>query len=256
MEFLHKYDENPFLDLAWNTPEQKQGAVNIIGGNSMNFRTPVKVAEHLSANYPIKTVNLVLPDALKTKLPTLENFLFLSSTDSGSFGSAEELKTAIDSADDSLLIGDLSKNNITRAAVATAVTEAEKPVILTRDAVDLIAEEASDKLLANQNLVFMASIPQLQKLFRAVYYPKMLMMSQSLVQVAEALHKFTLSYPTQIITLHNGQVLVAKNGNVHTGILSGYTPLTFWMGEAAAKILANNLFNPNNFEKATIFSLL
>ena len=106
----------------------------------------------------------------------------------------------------------------------------------------------------NENLIFMASVAQLQKLLRAVYYPKMLLMSSSLVQVAEVLHKFTLSYPVAIVTLHNGQVLVARSGVVKAVELekTGYSALTFWNGEMAAKIVGVNLYNPNQFIEASI----
>ena len=260
MDYLKKIDQPETIkqELLWNIPEQKQGDVNIIGGNGQSFRTPVKVAEYLMANYPVKNVNLVLPDALKSKLPPLPNLRFLTSTDSGSFASGDELKMVFDTADFNLLIGDISKNSITAEAVASACVICDKPVLITRDAVDAVAEKATERLLMNEKLILMASMPQLIKLFRAVYYPKMILLGQPLIQVAEALHKFTLSYPAQIITLHNGQVLVAKNGNVVTVPLekTDYSPLSFWMGELASKIVAVNLYNPNNFEKAVVASLV
>ena len=122
---------------------------------------------------------------------------------------------------------------------------------------DLVAENGAERLLMNENLIFFASVPQLIKLLRAVYYPKMLLQSQSLIQVAEVLHKFTLSYPVRIVTLHNEQVLVAENGIVKAVALSatGYSPITIWGGELAAKIVAMNLYNPNSFIKATVTSL-
>ena len=90
----------------------------------------------------------------------------------------------------------------------------------------------------NENLILMGSVMQLTKLLRAVYYPKMLLASQSLVQVAEVLHKFTLSYPVGIVTLHNGQILVAKDGMVKAVELShsGYSPIMVWGGEIPATI--------------------
>ncbi|MBQ6375583.1 hypothetical protein IJJ37_01490 [Candidatus Saccharibacteria bacterium] len=257
MDYLHKYSQNPFPDLFWNIPEQKSGTVNVIGGNAQNFRTPVKTAETLLRDYPIKTVNLVLPDVLKPKLPPLDNLIFLSSTDSGSFGSADELSSAMNAADSNLLIGDLSKNSITKDAVLSALSDSATPVIITRDAVDLVADTITDSLLLHDNLAFLVSMPQLQKLFRAVYYPKMLTLTQPFIQVAEALHKFTLSYAVKIVTMHDGQIIVAVNGNVSSIPLdkTSYTPLTFWLGAPAIKILAMNLFNPNNFECATVSSL-
>ena len=84
MEYFEKVEENIAKDLLWNIPERKQGVVNVIGGNSQNFRTPVRVAEYLTEKYPIETVNLILPDALKSKLPPMPNFKFLESTETGS----------------------------------------------------------------------------------------------------------------------------------------------------------------------------
>ena len=134
---------------------------------------------------------------------------------------------------------------------------AEKPTLITRDSVDVLAENLSEQTLMNENLMFLASMPQLIKIFRAVYYPKMILLSQSLVQVAEALHKFTLSYPASIITLHNGQILLAKNGLVKAVPLekTNYTPLSIWQGELAAKIVAMNLYNPDQFLDATISAI-
>jgi len=257
MDYFTKIEVKPTPDLTWNIPETKQGTVNVVGGNSQNFRIPIKISEYLSTHYPIEKVITVLPDSLKNQLPALPNLTFLNSTDSGSFASEKELTKAINSADFTLLLGDLSKNTITAQVVASASKIAEKPLLITRDTVDLIADRASDQLLTNDQLIFFASMPQLQKLFRAVYYPKMLLLSQSLVQVADALHKFTLSYPAKIITLHNEQILIAENGEVKAVPLekSGYAPLTFWQGELAAKITALNLFNPNNFLNATICAI-
>ena len=257
MDFFSKIAAKPDPDLTWNIPEQKQGRLNIIGGNAQSFRTEIKIAEFATQKYPLENVNIVLPDILKTKLPDLPNFVFLSSTDSGSFANEKELENSLNTADSNLFLGDFSKNSITEKAVASACENSEKPLLITRDAVDLIADQNPEKLLQNENLIFFASLPQLQKLFRAVYYPKMLLLSQSLVQVADALHKFTLSYPTKIITLHNEQILVAENGTVKTVPLAktDFQPLTFWQGELAIKIAALNLYNPHNFSNATISAL-
>ena len=257
MDYLHKIDQNPYRDLYWNIPEQKQGVVGVVGGNSQSFRIPVNVAEILTTKYPIKTVNLILPDALKSTLPPLDGLIFLPSTDSGSFSDGKSLAEAINTTDFSLMIGDLSKNSITAKAIKSACQNSEKPLLITRDSVDLLTAEITEKTLMNESLMIFASMAQLQKLFRAVYYPKVLLLSQSLVQVAEALHKFTLSYPVSIITLHDGQILVAKNGVVNVVPLekSEYSPLTIWNGELAAKIAALNLYNPNNFLAATTAAL-
>lgn len=254
MDGFEKLETNPYEDLRWNIPERKQGVVNVIGGNGGSFRSEVKVAEFVSDKFPVQEVKVVMPDALKGKLPPLPNFVFLPSTESGSFAESQELIDVFDTADFNLVIGDLSKNAKTGRAIASAVKNSEKMTLLTRDAVDLIAENMPDRVLMNENVVFLASVAQLQKLLRAVYYPKMLLMSSSLVQVAEVLHKFTLSYPVAIVTLHNEQVLIAKNGTVKAVALvkTDYSPMAFWNGEVAGKIVGMNLYNPNMFIEATV----
>lgn len=255
--YFEKIDTMPADDLLWNLPEQKQGVVNIVGGNVQKFRTSTKVGEYLASNYPIKTVNLVLPDALEGKLPPLDNFVFLPSTEAGSLAGGD-LAEAIAAADYNLIIGDLSKNTITGKAVASACESSDRPLLITRDSVDLVAENGPERLLMNERLIIMGSLAQLQKMLRAVYYPKMLLLSQSLVQVTEVLHKFTLSYPAKIVTLHNGQILVAVNGTVKAVPLdkSSYSPIMIWSGELAAKIVAVNMFNPDRFIDATVTAIL
>lgn len=253
MDYFEKLEKNLYEDLKWNIPERKQGIVNIIGGNAQHFRTEVKSAEFMNAEYPVEMVNLVMPDALQGKLPPLDNFRFLPSNESGGFAGSQELIDVFGAADFNLVLGDLSRNTVTGKAVTSACEFTEKMTLITRDSVDLAAENEPEKLLMNENLIIFGSVPQLVKLLRAVYYPKMLLQSQSLIQVAEVLHKFTLSYPVKIVTLHNGQVLVAGDGIVKAVELglTGYSPIMLWGGELAAKIVAMNLYNPNQFIGAT-----
>lgn len=253
MDYFTRVEKENYEDLTWNIPEQKQGIVNIIGGNSQNFRTEVRTAEFITANYPIKEVRLVLPNVLKNNLPDLPNLVFLPSTDSGSFNESQELNNVFNSADFNLLLGDLSKNSVTGTAVVGACRRSEKMTLLTRDTVDIVADNDPERTLMNENLIFFTSMAQLQKLLRAVYYPKMLLLTQSLVQVSEVLHKFTLSYPVKLVTLHDGQILLAENGTIRVVSIeeSVYSPVTIWSGELAAKITVLNLFNPNNFLPAS-----
>lgn len=257
MDFFTKIEQNPYPDLLWNIPEQPLGVVNVVGGNAGSFRTPVKVAETLGTNYPVKEIRLVLPDALQGKLPPLPEVVYLKSTESGSFADGDELATAFAAADFNLVVGDLSKNSITGKALISACVSSEKPTLITRDVVDLLAEHCTEATLMNENLILFASLAQLIKVMRGVYYPKMVTLSQSLVQLAETLHKFTLSYPVKIVTLHNGQILVAADGTVTALPLenTGFTPLSLWMGDASTRIAALNLYNPSKFTEATVVGL-
>ena len=257
MEYFEKIEKNPYEDMYWNLPEQRQGTVNIIGGNVQSFRTEVKTAEYLAGNYPVKTVRVVLPEALSPKLPPMPNFVFLPATVAGGFAEQAGITEAINTAEYSLITGELSKNAITGKAVVSACESSARPLLITRDTVDIVAENGPEKLLMNDNITVMGSLAQLQKLLRAVYYPRMLLLGQSLVQVAETLHKFTLSYPVGVVTLHAGQILVAKAGTVKAVPLekSGYSPMMLWSGELAAKIVALNLYNPNDFVGASVAAI-
>lgn len=258
MNYFEKLENNPYEDLNWNIPERQTGTVNVIGGNAGNFRTEIKIAEYMASIYPLQEVKVVVPGALKGKLPNLSNIVFLPSTDSGGFAESQELINIFDVVDFNLVLGDLSKNKITGHAIANAVKDSEKMLLLTRDAIDVLVDNMPERWLMNENVMILASIAQLQKLLRSVYYPKMLLMSSSLIQIADVLHKFTLSYPVEITTLHNGQVIVAKNGIVKAVALekAGYSPIMFWNGEVASKIVGMNLYNPSKFIEATIDAIM
>ncbi len=256
MEFFTKITENPAADLFWNLPETPKGAAHVIGGNAQSFQTVVRTAEFLAANYPLASVDVVLPASLRPQLPPLPNFRFLPATATGSFSGAE-LASALEGGDYNLIAGDLSKNAITAQAVTTTLATVTTPTLVTRDAVDLLAAAHPEKVLLNASVNFLASASQLQKLLRAVYYPKVMTLSQPLLQIAEILHKFTLSFATGIITLHDAQILVAKHGTVQAVPLSasGFSPLTLWGGQFAAQIVALNLFNPSNFVAASVAAI-
>ena len=85
----------------------------------------------------------------------------------------------------------------------------------------------------------------------------MILLSQPLTQIAETLHKFTLSYNSCMITFVGGQILVAKNGLVRAVPIenTSYSPITLWGGELAAKIAVMNLFNPGKPIEASIAAL-
>lgn len=253
MDFLEKLTDNPATDLYWNIPEAKQGIINIVGGHAQSFRTPVKTAEYLVAHYPVRAVRTVLPSALRPQLPPADNLIFLDSTDAGSFADSAQLSSAIAAADFTILVGDLSRNSITTKAIGDAVATTPKPLLITRDAVEAALSTHPDQALMRPNLIWFAALPQLQKLLRAIYYPKVLTLTQPLVQIADTLHKLTLSYPCKIITLVDANLLVVENGRVLAIPLeqSGFSPFTLWGGELAARIAAMNLYNPGQFLNAT-----
>lgn len=260
--YWRKQSKPLFDDLIWNIPEQKTGEITVIGGNSQNFSAIIRISEFLNSNFPIKNVNTLLPDSLRSQLPPLGNILFAPTTDSGSFAKSRELNQYISTAEFTLLAGDLSKNSATAIALTDAIMQSSnqeivRPLLITRDSIDLLAPTAA-QILNHPQLFIVGSMVQLQKIFRAVYYPKMIMLSQPLIPVIETLHKFTLTYPTTILTFHQDNILVATHGDVtSTHIVdTEYSPISLWSGQLAARITALNLYNPHKTLEATTAAIL
>lgn len=262
LSYWQKQSKPLFDDLIWNIPEQKTGNITVIGGNSQNFSAIVRISEFLNNNFPFKSVSTILPDVLRSQLPPLGNLYFAPSTNSGSLAKSGELNRFFETANFTLIAGDLSKNSATAIAITDAVArtlnkDTIHPLLLTRDTVDLLAPTAG-QILAHPQLFLVASMVQLQKVFRAIYYPKMILLSQPLISVIETLHKFTLTYPTTILTFHQDNVIVASHGKVtSTHIVdTEYSPISLWSGQLAARIAALNLFNPNKSLEATTAAVL
>lgn len=258
MEYWTKQTEPLFKDLEWNFPEQKSGIVAVIGGNSNNFSATAKIAEYLSGSYPIARVETYLPDSLQRKIPSIPGINFVPSTESGSIAKSEELNQALAQADFGLFPGDLSKNSATSIAMTDAIKNTSCPIIFTRDAVDIATTEISS-IIEDHKLFILASMTQLQKIFRSLLYPKMLLLSQPLMPTVETLHKFTLSYNNcTIITYHQNQIIIAQNGKVITTPIekTSYTPLTFFTGTLSADLVAYNLWNPSKPLEASATAIL
>lgn len=258
LSYWKKQDQKPlFENLSWNIPEQKTGTVNVVGGNSQSFVAPIKAAEFISSKFPISRTNVVLPDSLKNKVPPLPNIILTPSTDSGSFAKDEALEKIIENGDFSIFIGDMSKNSITTVAISDAIKNTTKPVILARDSIGTILPEAAN-IIERESLFIMGSMAQLQKLLRAIYYPKMLLLSMPILPAIELLHKFTISYSATIITFHEDQIIVASGGKIITTPIdkTKYSPITLWDGTLACKIAALNLYNPNQSLEASSAAIL
>lgn len=276
LSYWHKQSKPLFDNLIWNIPEQKTGHIAIVGGNSQNFSTVVRISEFINQTFPIKTLSTVLPDALRGKLPPLPNLDFLPSTESGSFAKSRQLELAFSSPNSTLVIGDLSRNSATAVALSDAIAKSTSEIrpnfpssqsnseetppnllVIARDSVDLLAPEASN-WLNRPNTIIIASMAQLQKLFRAVYYPRMILLSQPLIPAIETLHKFTLTYPVTLLTFHQDNIIVAGGGEVFTTHLvdTDYSPISLWSGQLAARVTALNLYNPRQNFAATTAAIL
>lgn len=251
LDYWQKLDEAIDPNIFWNIPEQRTGIIQIVGGNANSFSTEIKQAEYLNS-LPLKEVRLLLPDALRSKVPPVPGINFAPSTESGSFDKSNELKFAVDDADITLFSGDFSKNSATSVALSNVLKETTRPVVLVRDAIDSVADSA-EEFIEKGNVTLVATMPQLQKLFRSLLYPKMIMLSSPLMPIVETLHKFTLSYPVTILTFHQEKIIVASNGKVITTSIdkTEYTPIALFVGNLASKIAALELWNPGKSFEAT-----
>ena len=257
LDYVRKQEKALFSDLAWNFPEQKQGLVMIIGGNSQNFSAVNRSMDRLSRDFPVREVVAGLPESLRRKLPPVPNLMFFPATESGSFAKSSELSRALLNFDMGVFIGDFSKNSETAAAIAEAVVKSEKEMIITRDTIDLLAADMGE-IISKENVILIGSMMQMQKVFRAVYYPKMLMLSMPLLSALEALHKFTISYPATILTFHEGQIIVAKGGEIITTKIdmTDYSPISLWDSRLAMDVVGFNLYNPKKELQATSAAVL
>ncbi len=245
-----------FPEIEWNKPERRDqaGKMGILGGSSLGF---IAVADSytVAKDTGAGEVRVLLPDALRKSVPsTMTDVVFGATTRSG--GLAAEASTEVASlsswADVMLLCGDAGKNSQTAILYEELVSSHQKPIVLTRDAVDLL-QNSAEKMLENSSVTLVVSLAQLQRLFRAVYYPKMLTFSMQLNQLVETLHKFTITYPVSIVTLHSEQIIIASGGQVITQTWSD--PLRIWRGHTAARAASYLLWTPKTPLKAIVVGI-
>ena len=246
-----------FPDIVWSKPEQRSlaGRLGIIGGNKLGF---AGVAESYSTalNTGVGEVRVLLPDVLRRTIPAhMTDVLFGATNPSGSLAKGAEPEIAALSAWATaiLLAGDAGRNSETAILYEHFLQDYQGQLTITRDAVDLMKNSAGT-LAERPGTLLVLSFAQLQKLFRSVYYPKILTFSMQLTSLVEALHKFTITYPVAIAVLHKDLLVVAADGNVTTTEWSN--PLSIWRGTVAARAASYWLWNQGSVLKAVTASLL
>lgn len=256
--YWHKQttDTPLFPDVEWNKPERRDqaGRLGIIGGNKLGFAAAAE-SYQVSAETGAGEVRVLLPDALKKSVPpSMIDVLFAPTNHSGGLAAEADidLKSICDWADVLLFSGDAGKNSQTAILYESTIVASEKPVVITRDAVDLV-QNSFQTILDNPNVTFVASFAQVQRIFQSVYYPKMLTFSMQLTQLVETLHKFTLTYPVSIMTLHAEQIIIARDGEVVTQKWTD--PMRIWRGHTAARAASYLLWTPQAPLKALATSI-
>lgn len=235
-----------FPDIEWSRPEQKihAGKLAIIGGNKLGFAA-VGNAYDEAMQTGAGQVRVVLPDGLRKIIPpAITDTVYVPMTLSGGMSKEgiPDLLAASAWSDVTLLIGDNGRNSETAIGLEAIVTRSNRQLVITRDAVDSL-RHISQQLVDREQTTLVVSFAQLQKLFQSVYYPKILSFSMQLMQLVEALHKFTITYPVTIVTFHNGQLLIAHNGTVLTQEFD--EPMLIWRGSVATHAACYLMWNPS-----------
>ncbi len=246
-----------FPDIQWARPEQKAkaGKLAIIGGHAHSFAATAE-SYHTALQTGVGEAKVILPDALKKLLPAaMPDTIFVASNPSGGFSRKGQLEfmAAGEWADGILLIGDAGRNSETAMLYETLLRESAKPVVITRDAVDLLKQTTSAMLERPQTLL-VVSIAQLQKLLQAVYYPKVIALSMPLTALVETLHKFTLTYPLALMVFHHDNIIVASEGKISTTPWQEATKI--WRGSVATKASVYWLWHKNQVFEAATTSLI
>ena len=246
-----------FPDSEWSKPEQKssRGRLGIIGGNKLGF---AGVAESYSTalNTGAGEVRVLLPDCLRKSIPaSMTDVIFAACNPSGSLSrdALPDLTALGTWASCLLLAGDAGRNSETAIVYSDLIQNYTGQLVITRDAVDLVKND-SEALVNRPNTVLIVSFAQLQKLFQAVYYPKMLTFSMQLLQLVEAVHKFTVTYPVTIAVLHRDTLVVAHDGEVVT--TKWEAPLAIWRGITAARAATYLMWTPGQPLQAIATSLV
>lgn len=252
-----KPDVPLFPDIEWGKPEQvsRRGRLGIIGGNKLGF---AGVAESYSTALQAGSgeVRVLLPDCLRSSIPkTMTDVVFGACNPSGSLSrdAQPEIRALCDWAGVILLAGDAGRNSETAIAYSDMIREYEGLLVITRDAVDLVKND-TEALVNRPNTVLVVSFAQLQKIFQAVYYPKILTFSMQLLQLVEAVHKFTVTYPVTLTVLHRDTLIVAHAGQVVT--TKWDNPMLIWRGVTAAQAASYLLWTPRQPLEAIAASLV
>ena len=249
-EYWQKQGKTPlFPEVDSWPPEQKRfaGKLLLIGGNKGSFFA-VANAMQMAVKRGVGEVRVVMPKSLKGKVPSMPEIIFAEAEASGAFGklALSEILLQTAWADAVVVVGELGRNAETSVMMAEFLKICDKPIYLMRDAVDAAAADVMNWSLNETPVTLLATVPQLQKLLRIMYYPKMITLSMPTNQLVETLHKFTLSFEMTIMTYHNEQIIMAQNGEVITASMhdTGFTPINLWDGKAVVDTAILRLWNP------------
>lgn len=250
--------KNPlFPDIEWSKPEQRQqrGRLGVIGGNKLGF---AGVAESYSTALETGAgeVRVLLPDCLRKSIPTnMTDVVFGACNPSGSLAreATNDMRALGEWASAILMVGDAGRSSETALAYSDFLRDYTGPLIITRDAIDLVRND-SDAIASRAQTTLILSFAQLQKLFQSLYYPKILTFSMQLLQLVEAVHAFTITYPVTVAVLHRETLVVAHGGQVTS--TKWDSPMAIWRGQTAARAASYLMWTPSQPLEAITTSLV
>lgn len=259
--YWHKQTSTQALydDMLWNKPQQRNlaGKLAIIGGNAQGFNS-VSLGYNFAQKAGIGINRTLMPDSLKKVIgkswPECE---FSLSTKSGGFSSRSlaDWLSISEWADGVLLSGDLGQNSETSILLEHYIHQYNGKLNLTGDSVN-IALGSPLQLLEKNTLTLTVDLSQLQKFVTAIRFPSAIKSSMSLIQLVDLLHSLSQSYDISLITLYEGQAIVADQGQISsTAIPANTTALqlaavaSVWQLQQPTKIfeaMTTAMFELNN----------
>lgn len=250
-------DKPLYPNTEWSKPEQrsKRGNLGIVGGNTLGF-AGVAEAYGTALEVGAGEVRVLLPDTLKKSIPsTISDTVFAATNPSGGLAkeALAEMLAMAEWSTNILLIGDAGRNSETAILYEDFIDKYTGPLVITRDAIDLI-KNSSSNIVERPDTLLVVSFAQLQKLFQAVYYPKVLTFSMQLTNLIEAIHKFTISYPISVAVLHQDTLIVSSAGNVTTTPWND--PMLIWRGVTATRASVYQMWSPDQTLEAVTTSLV
>lgn len=248
-DYWRKQKQTPlFPEVDTWQPEQRRyaGKLLIIGGNKGAFFSVAKAIE-VANKMGVGEVRALLPDSLRGQLPKVPEIYFAKAEASGAFGKSAmvDMMAQLEWAESVLIVGDLGKNAETSVLFANFMKLCDKPVFMSRDAVDVLTPDAMNWGMREQPTAIFLTMSQLQKLLRTLYYPKVITLSMPMSQLVETLHKFTLSYGLSLVTFHEGQIIVSRDGQVISEEIgdTSYTQISLWDGGLQGRSAVLALWN-------------
>lgn len=254
--YWHKQTSSLFPELEWNKPERRNqaGRLLIIGGNMHNLSAPSKSFD-TAKRTGIGDIHLILPSKTKRLVAAaLPEAYFLPSTYSGEFsskGSFELLEHAL-WADTVLIPGNVGRNSQTSILLEDLLRSYSSRVVLSCDSIDALAS-STQFLLQRKNTTLVANFAQLQSLIKQTDTPVAITYTMDLTRIVEVLHSVTTQFASDIVTLHQNQLLVASNGLVSSTKVSSEISKS-WRVTYASLASCFQTWNPENTFKALTHS--